>query len=313
MMGDIVSIVSRHGYPILCFAVFLEAIGLPVPAALALLVAGATLPVLSLPVALATVLVADTLMFFAGRYTGWWLLGMLCRLSINPEGCILKAADSFYRRGRWVLVFAKFVPGINTMAPPLAGSMHMRASRFIAFDFLGASLYTGIYWLAGFLFADFLGGMVHLYSVFSSTLGWVLLAAFAGYLIYHAVLWARSQNLSPVERVSVAEVVRRRDSMAVYDVRSHGYYERGATRIPGSTRLDPNALNQQPLNLSVGKEIVLYCTCLREATSTKVARNLAAHGIEAAVIVGGFPAWKKAGLPLEPVPDDELVELPAFA
>jgi membrane protein DedA with SNARE-associated domain len=312
-MGDIVSIIGEHGYTILCFVVFLEAIGLPVPAALALLVAGATLPAISLPVALATVLVADTLMFFIGRYTGWWLLSLLCRLSLNPEACILKAADSFYRRGRWVLVFAKFVPGINTMAPPLAGSMNMRASQFLTFDFMGASLYTGVYWVAGFVFADFLGGMVHAYSTFSSVLGWVLSAAFAAYLIYHAILWVKSRNLTPVKRVSVAEVARRRESMAVYDVRSHGYYERGATRIPGSIRLEPNALHQHVLNLPKDKEIVLYCTCLREATSSRVARDLAEHGIEAAVIVGGYPAWKKAGLPLEPVPDDEVVELPMFA
>jgi membrane protein DedA with SNARE-associated domain/rhodanese-related sulfurtransferase len=312
-MGDIVSVVGEHGYTILCFVVFLEAIGFPVPAALALLVAGATLPVVSLPIALATVLVADTLMFFVGRYTGWWLLGMLCRLSLNPEACILKAADSFYKRGRWVLVFAKFVPGINTMAPPLAGSMNMRASQFITFDVMGASLYTGVYWLAGFLFSDFLGGMVRAYSTFSSVLGWVLSVAFMAYLIYHAILWVKSRNLSPVKRVSVAEVARRRDSMAVYDVRSHGYYERGSTRIPGSIRLEPNSLHQQAPNLPKDKEIVLYCTCLREATSGRVARNLAEHGIEAAVIVGGFPAWKKAGLPLEPIPDDEVVELPTFA
>src|SRR5580693_8610530 len=117
-MGDVIALIGRHGYSILCFVVFLEAIGLPVPAALALIAAGATLPAFSLPIALITILLADTLMFFVGRYTGWWLLGMLCRLSINPEACVLKAADAFYRRGRWVLAFAKFVPGINTMAPP---------------------------------------------------------------------------------------------------------------------------------------------------------------------------------------------------
>ena len=312
-MQDIAGLIASHGYSILCILVFIEAIGLPVPAALALLIAGAVLPAVSLPAALAAVLLGDSLMFLVGRYTGWWLLTMLCRLSLNPEGCILGAADSFYKRGRWVLVFAKFVPGINTMAPPLAGSMNMRVWQFLAFDFMGASLYTSFFWGAGFLCANFLDRVTDVYKSFRSMMGWVVLTIFAGYLLYHAILWMKSRNLTPVARVSVAEVARRLESMAIYDVRSHGYYEQGATRIPGSTRFEPNSLHQRTLVVPPGREVVLYCTCLREATSTRVARNFAEQGIEASVIVGGFTAWKKAGLPLEPVPDEEMIELPMFA
>src|SRR5580693_1962071 len=130
--------IAQHGYAILIGAVFLEAIGLPVPAALVLLIAGAASAhgLLSLTYALGgsllAMIVADILMFVLGRYTGWWLLGALCRISLNPENCIQRSADSFYRHGRQLLVFAKFVPGINTMAPPLAGSMNMRLAQFLA-------------------------------------------------------------------------------------------------------------------------------------------------------------------------------------
>ena len=119
-VGDVASLIARHGYTILSFIVFLEAVGLPVPAALALIAAGATLPGFSLPVALITILCADTLMFFVGRYTGWWLLGILCRLSLQPEACIFRSAESFYKRGRKLLLIAKFMPGISAMAAPLA-------------------------------------------------------------------------------------------------------------------------------------------------------------------------------------------------
>src|SRR6185369_828103 len=135
---------AQHGYTILFAAVFLETIGLPIPAAIALLIAGGACargtlsPPLALGGAFATMLAGDTLMFVLGRYTGWWLLGLLCRLSLNPESCILRSADSFYKRGRTLLVVAKFVPGINTMAPPLAGSMNMRWTQFVALDASGA-------------------------------------------------------------------------------------------------------------------------------------------------------------------------------
>jgi len=101
----------------------------------------------------------DMLMFLMGRYTGWWLLGVLCRISLNPESCILRSADSFYRRGRTLLVVAKFIPGINTMAPPLAGCMNMPLLQFLALDLAGAALYTGSYFAVGFLFSDALGAI----------------------------------------------------------------------------------------------------------------------------------------------------------
>jgi rhodanese-related sulfurtransferase len=43
-----------------------------------------------------------------------------------------------------------------------------------------------------------------------------------------------------------------------------------------------------------------------------VARELQKKGVDVAVIKGGLRAWKKAGLPLEPVPADEIAALPAF-
>src|SRR5271165_4178496 len=148
--------IAQHGYAILAAAVFLEAIGLPIPAALALLIAGGAAahgmlqPSYSLGVALVAMLAGDTLMYLLGRYTGWWLLGILCRISLNPESCILQSADSFYRRGRTLLVIAKFIPGINTMAPPLAGSMRMRVALFLRLDLAGAVLYIGSYFGVGF-------------------------------------------------------------------------------------------------------------------------------------------------------------------
>ena len=104
-MDSLTTAIAQHGYAILIGVVFVEAIGLPVPAALALLIAGAAAAhgLLQAPYAVAAallaMLVADTLMFFLGRHTGWWLLGVLCRMSLNPESCILRSADSFYRRG----------------------------------------------------------------------------------------------------------------------------------------------------------------------------------------------------------------------
>src|SRR5580700_3072655 len=147
-MESLIAGLAQYGYGILFAAVFLETVGIPIPAALALLIAGGasargTLHAsYAFPGALATMLTGDTFMFLMGRYTGWWLLGLLCRLSLNPESCILRSADSFYKRGRIMLVFAKFIPGLGTVAPPMAGSMNMRLSQFFSLDLAGALLYV---------------------------------------------------------------------------------------------------------------------------------------------------------------------------
>jgi rhodanese-related sulfurtransferase len=255
----------------------------------------------------------DTLMFVMGRYTGWWLLGALCRISLNPESCILRSADSFYRRGRALLVVAKFIPGINTMAPPLAGCMNMRFRQFLGLDVAGAALYCGSYFGAGFLFSDALGAITRGYQAFGRVVGWVVMSLVAGYVVFQISLWIRARALRSVAFAVPAEVAQQMATGAcVYDVRSHGYLDAKATRISGSRRMDPNALNQYREQVPDGQLAYVYCTCVREATSVRVARELLNRGVRVAVIKGGLRAWKGAGLPVEPVPPEELAALPTF-
>jgi membrane protein DedA with SNARE-associated domain/rhodanese-related sulfurtransferase len=317
-MESWISGLALHGYSLLFAAVFLEAVGLPLPAALALLVAGGAsargslLGSYALGGALLAMVAGDTLMFVLGRYTGWWLLGVLCRISLNPESCILRSADSFYRRGRALLVVAKFIPGINTMAPPLAGCMNMPLLQFLALDLAGAALYTGSYFAVGFLFSDALGAITRGYQTFGRVMGWVVIFLVAGYVAFQIWLWIRVRALRIVPFAIPFEAAQQMAAGAcVYDVRSHGYFDAKATRITGSRRLDPNALNRSSEEFP-GGQVYVYCTCVREATSVRVARELQNRGVRVAVIKGGLRAWKGAGLPVEAVPLEEMAALPRF-
>ena len=310
---------TQHGYAILFAIVFVEAIGLPVPAALALLLAGGASALGSLNVwyvlggSLAAMAAGDTLMFFLGRYTGWWLLGLLCRVSLNPESCILRSADSFYRRGRTLLVIAKFIPGINTMAPPLAGSMNMRFLPFFKLDVVGAALFVGVYFAIGYLFSEVLEAVTSGMQKFGQMMGAVVIALVAVYIAFQLGMWVRARMQRTVPFVIAAEAARELAAGAsIYDVRSHGYFEAKATRIRGSLRLDPNALHQSALAFPATQQVYVYCTCVREATSVRVARELEKKGVRVAVIKGGLRGWKKAGLPLEGVPPEELAAMPVF-
>ena len=315
-MDSLANAVAAHGYSILFLIVFLEAIGIPVPAALGLLIAGGaaargTLSVQNcMALAIVAMLAGDTLMYLLGRLTGWWLLGILCRVSLNPEACVLKSADSFYRRGRILLVIAKFLPGINTMAPPLSGSMSMPFAQFLGLDFAAAALYTGVWFGVGYLFSGFLAIIMQGYSAFGNVVTWVIAAGLAAWLAYRIQLWVRVRRARPVELIRASELAN--GPALVLDVRSHGYYDKGAVRIRGSRRLDPYSLKEQVQGLPKDQKIVLYCTCIREATSAAVARSMEDEGLKVSVLEGGFRAWKKAGLPLEEVPGDEVVPLPKF-
>jgi membrane protein DedA with SNARE-associated domain len=270
-MNNLLAAISHHGYLLLFLMVLAEASGLPAPAAVALVAAGAgaAAHILSAPlafgVAIAGTLLGDLLLFFVGRYTGWALLSFICSLSLNPETCILRSAESFHKRGRMTLIFAKFVPGVNTMAPPLAGSMKMRPMQFLQLDLLGAALYVLVYGALGYLFRDFLADITHGLVSASHTALAIAIAAAVLYVLYRVVQYRRFKLDGVVPRVEVEELAQRlasveKQDIILADVRSHGYYDAGAARIAGSIRLEPTHLDEELKILPRDKDIFLYCT-----------------------------------------------------
>jgi membrane protein DedA with SNARE-associated domain len=215
--------------------------------------------------AVTALLLGDTVQFFLGRYMGWGLLGFLCRVSINPETCILRSAESFYKRGKTTLVIAKFVPGINTMAAPLAGSMKMRFGQFFRLDLAGASLYALTYLVVGYLSRDFLAVILRGFHAAGRTMEVVVAAALVVYGVYRIVQFRKHRGDRVVPRIQVQDLALRLaseqgDRVQIVDVRSHGYYNAGAERIKSSIRIEPNNLEEEIKNLAKDKDIYLYCT-----------------------------------------------------
>jgi rhodanese-related sulfurtransferase len=195
--------------------------------------------------------------------------------------------------------------------------MNMRFVNFFALDFVGAALYILLYCGLGWFFRDSLALLTNRYQEAGRLVGWLLAFGIILYFGNRFRLLLKAGASSYVPRVSAVEIARRFNSglphdMALYDVRSHGYYSKRSSRIRGSLRLEPNTLLQQIENLPKDKEIILYCTCQGEATSLRVARVLQQHGCRAAVIKGGLSAWKRGGFPMETVPPEDVVLMPTF-
>jgi membrane protein DedA with SNARE-associated domain/rhodanese-related sulfurtransferase len=325
---DLLAVVGHHGYAVTAAVLFLACCGLPLPLSVVLLAAGAAAHGGSLNlglvilIACSAALCGDTLMYFGGRYTGWWLLAGLCRFSMNPETCIFGSAQSFYKRGPKTLVIAKFIPGLSTVAAPLAGSLNMRLMRFLRLDAAGVVLYVSLWTMLGFVCARFLREVIGWIERVGHATTAVLLLLAVFYAIWLAVNWVRDTRFSAVERVHAQELLERMRTstheklLVIADVRSHGYYDPGMQRIKNSIRVEPSRLKEEVAALREFMqpecEIYLYCSCSREATSVRVAKMLEQENCATKVIQGGLKAWVKAGGPTEPVPAGDVEHLPKF-
>src|SRR5580704_11458015 len=305
-MNDFSSLIVHYGYVVICLIVFAEAIGVPVPGAVALVAGGAAAaagtlygPAVAL-FAVAAMLSADSLLYILGRHMGWTILKFLCQVSVDPEGCVLRSAESFYKRGRLTLLIDKFIPGVSTMAAPLAGSMKMRFSQFLGLDFLGASLYALSYGAIGFIFRDFVAKIVSGFRAAGHVVEIVVIIGVIAYACHRALLYWKHRGDRVVPRVQVMALEAKLKAegpgkLLLADVRSHGYYDVGAVRIPGSIRIEPNNLSAEIKTFPRNKDMYLYCTCPAQTTSASVAHLLRKNGFNAFVIDGGLAAWRRAG------------------
>jgi membrane protein DedA with SNARE-associated domain len=270
-MTDLLRAISHHGYLLLFLIVFAESCGLPAPAALALVAAGsaaathALSPAFVFVIAISAMLVGDVFLFLLGRYTGWAFLGFICSISLNPETCILRSAESFYKHGRLTLLFIKFIPGVNTMAAPLAGSMKMKLPQFLQFDLAGATFYILAYAGAGYVFRDFVARITHGLETGSRTVGILVVLAVLAFIAYRVAQYLRLRVYGAPPKAGVEEIALRLASeggkdVILADVRSHGYYDAGSQRIAGSIRLEPSQLANELKTLPHDKDIYLYCT-----------------------------------------------------
>lgn len=328
---DLLTVIAHHGYAVTAIAFFLGACGLPLPLSVVLLTAGAAAHggSLNFSLVLATAFFAamlgDTLMFFGGRYTGWWLLAGLCQVSMNPDVCIFSSAHTFHQRGPKTLLIAKFVPGLGTVAAPLAGSLNMRLGRFLRLDGLGVLLYVSAWSGVGFLFAPLLRDVVRWVERLGHVAGAVVILVLCVYLCWLAVRSLHDARHSGVNKVAAQDLLERMERMhavahdnlvVIADVRSHGYYDPGMQRIRNSIRVEPSRLHEELVALREFMqpecEIYLYCSCAREATSVRVARMLEQENCSTKVIRGGLKAWVRAGGPTEPIPAGEMEHLPRF-
>lgn len=308
-MADLGPFLVQYGYVLLVAFVLFEQLGLPLPAAAMMLAAGAMAGSgsLSFPILFALGLIAcvsaDTVWYRMGWRYGNRVIHLLCKLSLEPDDCARRTGDLYHRYGVYALVVAKFVPGLNTIAAPLAGLLRLRLHRFLFWDTVGASIWIGSMLGLGFIFAGELETAFAWVTRFGAGIFLVLILLVAGYLALK--IWIRRRFVAKlrtarIDPVDVWKRLRAGERITVVDLRMGKDVEFSGAKLPGALRIQPDELNRRVAEIPRDHEVVLYCSCPNEATSARTAMRLQSKGIrQIRPLLGGFDGWIESGLPVE--------------
>lgn len=305
-------ILLTYGYLLLFLWVLIEQYGIPLPATPVLLAAGALSAEHEMSYgaafvsALLACLIADTTWFLIGRRYGHHVLRILCKLSMEPTICVRRTQDSFGRRRSVMLLFAKFVPGLATLAAPVAGENGMNLGTFLLFDGIGASLWLTALLMIGRLFGDALKRDPSLLNWVGRFSGGLLLVAIAGFLA--ARLYRRRAVLKKLVqlRLEPEQLKAQLDAgeqVYIVDLRHPLEVMAEPFTLPRALLLSPDALAARHGEIPRDRDVVLFCTCPSEATAAKTALTLHKLGIERVrPLRGGYDEWKRLGFPLDAIP-----------
>lgn len=308
-MTDLLQFLLKYGYMVTFAAAFLEQIGIPLPAATLLIGMGAlarsghfVLPVVIATAAFAA-LAADLIWYELGRAHGRSVLRLLCRVALEPDYCVRRTEDTFERLGMWALLPAKFIPGFNAAAVPMAGMIKIPRLRFTTFDIAGVTLWSATYILLGYAFSQEIARIILYLSRFGTSLSVLIAAALAVYIGFKIEERHRFSKTLSILRITPQELKAKMDTgenIVIFDMRNRLDRDTDPVRIPGAFHVLPDHIEFQPEDLAPDQEIVLYCTCPNEATSARVALQLRRLGLRRALpLQGGLDGWREHNFPVE--------------
>ena len=307
-MNETFEFVARHGYSVVFVGVLLEQLGAPLPTPILLLAAGALAGSGQLDLAaiaavtVAAALFGDLVWFYIGRRRGFQVLGLLCRIALEPDTCVSGAKNIFLRHGAGSLVVSKFIPGFSTFAQPLAGATGMPLVRFLLFDGLGALIYAAVFVGLGYAFSE----QFELLADFAASFGWWFGASIiASLAVYVAWKFAarrrliRSLRVARIAPEELKEKLDRGEDVVILDLRDGLDFAAHPLLLPTARRIAPEELETRHSELPRDRDVVLYCTCPNEAKSARAALRLHRRGIlRVRPLEGGFQKWNDLEFPV---------------
>jgi len=269
-MEELQTLLATHGLWIVAIAVLLDQAGVPIPAPPVLVLAGGLVGSgdldagATLAAATLASLPSDLAWFEIGRRRGRQVLSLLCRISLEPDSCVRMASDSFARRGPATLLFSKFVPGLQTIAPPLAGASGMSHARFVAFDLPGALIWSATFLAGGALLADQIDQVLSALSDVGAQAFVLLVVALAAWIAWK--YWNRQRFLRALRTARIepdslrAMLDEATPAPLIFDLRHPDQVDAEQGRIPTARVMRMDELEARHHEIPRDRDIILYCT-----------------------------------------------------
>ena len=315
-MAWVWALLIHHTYAVLFGWVLVEQAGVPIPSVPVMLAAGTMSAAhklhvaYAIPIIMLACVLSDSGWYFLGRRYGSRVLDLLCRFSLEAATCVTRAENQVMKRGSVTLLFAKFVPGLSTMAAPIAGEAHISYARFLFFDMAGTIIWAGAWLFAGRFFGDLAKRSSDFFALlghFAIALVFLMVLAV---IVYRYVkrrqfeTELRGLRLEPEQLLAMIDDAKREglERPFIIDLRHPLDVMTDPLALPGALRIGPDELKQRREMIPTDRDIVLYCTCPSEETSAKVALELRRMGVRRVrPLRGGLQGWKDAGYPVEDV------------
>lgn len=308
-MNPSLEFLLRHGAIVLFASVFVEQMGVPLPAAPWLLAAGALCGAgqmywaTAVGAAVAGALCADVIWFYLGRSRGRRVLNFICRVSLEPDSCVRRTQNIFGRYGMRAVIVAKFIPGLGILAAPLAGNSGVKAIRFFSFDIVGSMLYAGSLIVIGVIFNHQLEQVIDALAALGAR-ALALIGALV--LIYIGIKYLQRRRLLnelKMAKITVDELHQKfenGETPIVMDLRSLTEVEQEPVLIRGARHVSVEQLKARLEEIPRDRDIILYCSCPNEESSARWALQFHRHGFSRVrPLLGGIDAWRERNYPTE--------------
>jgi membrane protein DedA with SNARE-associated domain/rhodanese-related sulfurtransferase len=300
-MDSMTDLLQQHG-PLLVFLnVLVEQLGAPVPAVPVLVVGGALSIeggfAASAIVAMAVLAsgLANVTWYLVGRRYGRRVLGLVCRITMSPDVCVRETENIFSRWGVATVMIARFIPGVSSVAAPLAGAMRMSPLRFVLFDTLGTTAWAILFVGAGVIFHREVEAVLSTLSDLGVGAVWILAVLL---VLYLALRWVERHRLlrfvraHRVHRHEIEHLLGSSTGPILVDLRSAAARSEDPRRVPGAREIELQDLRRALREVPLDREIVVLCACPNEASAAKATRLLRRHGYKRVrPLAGGIDGW----------------------
>jgi membrane protein DedA with SNARE-associated domain len=266
---EITQFLIRHGYSVIFFWVLAEQGGIPLPSLPLLLSAGAlsaegriSFHVLVL-LTFGGAFLSDLMWYQLGRAEGGRILSLLCRISLEPDSCVKNTENLFMKRGASSLLVSKFLPGLNTVAQPMAGIVRLSWVKFLSYDICGTLFWATSILLVGRIFHHQVEDVLATLRRSGASLLAIAIAAALTWIGFKYIQRRRFIRKLRIARIVPEELKDDLDSgraVVVVDLRNEFALDEDSVQIPGALRLTPEEIEMRHEEIPRDRDIILYCT-----------------------------------------------------